>query len=141
VSPDADLAFKQFNELEVDVGDFDAMRRILGSLGFYPQQVYEKWRETLIIDHTAFCLDTLPFGDFLEIEGSKTDIIHFASRLDLDWSKRILATYLEIFDIIRTKQSLTFSDVTFSNFAAHPVAAGSYLHYLQVGHSTTQRLR
>lgn len=137
VSPHANPAFKEMSELEVDVEDFDAMRSILISIGFLPQQVYEKWRETLILNHTVFCLDTLPFGNFLEIEGSKTDITHFAGSLDLNWGKRILVTYLDIFDVIRSRESLDFSDVTFSNFAAHPVDVESYLHLLEAGMSTS----
>jgi adenylate cyclase, class 2 len=129
----ADPAFKELNEQEVGVEDFDAMHRILISLGFHPQQVYEKWRETLVLEDTAFCLDHLPFGDFLEIEGSKENITRFAGRLNLDWSRRILATYLEIFDLIRTREKLTFSDVTFSNFAAHPARVQPYLHLLVAG--------
>ena len=137
----ADPAFKQLLEMEVEIGDVDAMGHILMSLGFHPQQVYEKWREPLVLGHTVFCLDTLPFGDFLEIEGSKTDITHFAARLDLDWRTRILVTYLDIFSIIRTEQNLAFSDATFSNFAAHPVDLGSYLHVLQAGYSPGRGLR
>jgi adenylate cyclase, class 2 len=135
---DADPAFKQLSEQEVGVEDFDAMHRILISLGFHPQQVYEKWRETLRLEDTVFCLDSLPFGDFLEIEGSKKNITRFASRLNLDWSMRILATYLEMFDLIRARDGLTFSDVTFSNFAAHPARVHPYLHLLVAGHASAR---
>jgi adenylate cyclase class 2 len=57
---DPDPAFKQLIELEVEVADFDAMQRILASLGYHPEQVYEKWRETLTLDPPTFCLDALP---------------------------------------------------------------------------------
>jgi adenylate cyclase class 2 len=141
IPSNADPAFKQLLEVEVEVGDFDAMVCILGSLGFHPQQVYEKWRESLVLEHTVFCLDTLPFGDFLEIEGSKADIAHFADRLGLDWRRRILVTYLDVFDMIRTDQNLPFSDATFSNFAACPVDVGSYLHFLEAGPASGQGIR
>jgi adenylate cyclase class 2 len=130
---DADPAFKQFNELEVEVADFDAMQGILMSLGFNPEQVYEKWRETLVVDQTSFCLDTLPFGDFLEIEGSKDAITHFTSRLGLEWSRRILLNYLEIFDLIRHHHGLPFRDVTFDNFADAAIHLDAVLPLLQTG--------
>jgi adenylate cyclase class 2 len=133
VPVDADPAFKQLNELEVEIGDFDAMQRILMSLGFRPEQTYEKWRETLVVDQTCFCLDTLPFGDFLEIEGSKEAITHFSARLGLDWNRRILMNYLEIFDLIRARYKLPFRDVTFGNFAATTVYLDALLPNLETG--------
>lgn len=133
VPADADPAFKQLIELEVEVADFVAMQRILASLGYHPEQAYEKWRENLTLDRTTFCLDTLPFGDFLEIEGPKPAILAAAKRLDLDWDKRILLNYLEIFDVIRKRENLPFADVTFSNFAATAVHIEALLHLLEAG--------
>jgi adenylate cyclase class 2 len=130
---DADPAFKQLIELEVEVADFVAMQRILASLGYHPEQAYEKWRETLTLDRTTFCLDTLPFGDFLEIEGPKQAIVDAVKRLDFKWNKRILLNYLEIFEVIRSRENLPFADITFTNFAARPVHLGSLLHLLEAG--------
>jgi adenylate cyclase class 2 len=132
---DADPAFKQLIETETEVSDFDAMLRILAALGFHPEQVYEKWRETLVLDETTFCLDALPFGDFLEIEGSREAIMAFASRLGLDWPRRIVLNYLEIFDCLRKRHRLPFRDVTFENFAPQAVCIDSVLHVLQAGPS------
>jgi adenylate cyclase class 2 len=132
---DADPDFKQFNELEVEVSDFDAMQRMLISLGFRPAQTYEKWRETLVRDQTHFCLDTLPFGVFLEIEGSKEAITHFSARLGLDWNRRILMNYLEIFDLIRARYQLPFRDVTFGNFAVSAAYLEPLLPHLEIGPS------
>jgi adenylate cyclase class 2 len=128
---DADPAFKQLQELEVEVDDFDTMQRILMSLGFRPEQTYEKWRETLVVDQTSFCLDCLPFGDFLEIEGSKEAILHFTGRLGLEWSRRILLNYLEIFDLIRSRHNLAFRDATFGNFAGTPIPLQALLPLLE----------
>ncbi len=131
VPVDADPAFKQCNELEVEVDDFDTMQRILMSLGFRPEQTYEKWRETLVVDQTSFCLDSLPFGDFLEIEGSKDAILDFTGRLGLEWSRRILLNYLEIFDLIRNRHNLPFRDATFGNFAGTPIHLHAVLPMLE----------
>ena len=124
--------FKILKELEVEVSDFTTMKHILESLGFREEQVYEKWRETFLLNNTNLCLDTMPYGDFLEIEGQKQDIKELASRIGLKWQKRILFNYLEIFDIIRQKSNLPFYDVTFSNFINIRFDLAKYLDLLEV---------
>jgi len=122
-----DLNFKIFRELEVEVGDFDVMESILKSLGFCAEQVYEKWRETLIAEDTHFCLDTMPFGTFLEIEGNRENIPDMARRLGLKWEDRILFNYLKIFDVLKKQENLNFSDVTFENFKHISLDFSKYL--------------
>ena len=114
---DSDPQFKIHKELEVRVSDFDVMEQILVSLGFERRQVYEKWRESFLLDHTHLCIDQMPFGDYLEIEGSKTAIRQVASRLGLNWNRRIRLTYLDMFTLIRNRLKLPFADITFQNFA------------------------
>jgi adenylate cyclase class 2 len=120
-------------ELEVEVNDFDTMRRILEALGFHHEQVYEKWRETLVLDDTQFCLDSMPYGDFLEIEGPKQEINNFAVQLGLQWNQRILLNYLHIFEILQNKLNLDFSDITFDNFKHIKVDLTDYLELLVAG--------
>jgi len=114
--PEENPDFKIFRELETEVGNFETMAEILSGLGFHQEQIYEKWRETLRIENTLFCLDTLPFGNFIEIEGAGKDIRHYADRLDLPWPCRILKNYLRIFDLLKDRIGFSFSDVTFQNF-------------------------
>ncbi len=108
--------FKIFREMEVGVSDFQTMIAILEQLGFYPRQVYEKQRETYLFNHTELCLDTLPYGHFLEIEGGKDDIRKAAEIIGLSWEKRITANYMSLFATIQKQLSLPFNDVTFENF-------------------------
>ena len=89
-----DDQFKTLREVEVEVSDFDAMKNILESLGFHNEQVYEKWRETFVIRDAHLCLDTMPYGNFLEIEGPKKSIKEVASRIGLPWHQRILLNYI-----------------------------------------------
>lgn len=112
----ADTRFKINQEYEVIVNDFETMTRILDRLGFRRRQVYEKWRETFVLNNTLLCIDTMPFGNFLEIEGTREAIIRLAARLGFDWELRILANYLEIFALIKRRFNLPFNDVTFRNF-------------------------
>lgn len=109
--------FKVFEEIEVQVGDFEKTCALLRELGFQPVQRYEKYRETLIsADQTHFCLDTMPYGHFLEIEGRPEAIRTWTKHLQLNWDQRILSNYLSIFETIRQKAALEFSEVTFDNF-------------------------
>jgi adenylate cyclase class 2 len=113
---DADTEFKIFRELEVDISDSQTMIAILEQLGFYPRQVYEKQRETYLYKQTELCLDTLPYGNFLEIEGGKDDIRKAAEAIGLNWEKRITANYLSLFAALQKQLNLPFEDVTFENF-------------------------
>jgi adenylate cyclase class 2 len=131
--PEPDYQFKIMRELEVEVSDFDTMHSILEELGFHHEQVYEKWRETLVLEQTHFCLDTMPYGDFLEIEGRKQDIKNFTTQLGLRWDQRILINYLHIFEILQNNLNLNFSDVTFDHFKCIEMDLNDYLGLLVVG--------
>ena len=133
IPPAAGTEFKIFNELEVEVSEFETMNQILEKLGLHPEQIYEKWREALILDQTRFYLDAMPYGTFLEIEGSENDIRAYAARLGLSWHKRILLNYLEIFEIIRQQQGLKFTDLTFKNFESVRIDIEAFLGRLEAG--------
>ncbi len=124
----ADTQFKVHQELEVTVSDFGTMQAILETLGYHIAQRYEKRRETYTIGDTVLCLDTMPYGDFLEIEGEPDAIRKIAGQLGLDWSKRILSNYLAIFEDLRRQLGLSFTDVTFENFKDIPVDFTAFAH-------------
>ncbi|MDJ0985140.1 MAG: class IV adenylate cyclase [Desulfobacterales bacterium] len=129
--------FKIFNELEVEVSDFETLHQILVRVGLRAVQRYEKWRETLILGPTAFFLDTMPYGTFLEIEGPEDHIRQHAAQLDLKWHRRILLNYLEIFEFLKKKRQLAFGDVTFDNFQSDDLDVGAFLNQLEVGDAKT----
>jgi adenylate cyclase, class 2 len=131
--PEADSQFKVHRELEVEVSDFEMTRRILTALGFHEKQVYEKWRETLLIGTTVFCLDAMPYGNFLEIEGDRSDIRKYADRLGLEWNDRIIENYLGIFDLLKERMNLPFSDLTFDNFSRFPVDLSDHCEMFRAG--------
>jgi adenylate cyclase, class 2 len=118
--------FKILRELEVGVSDFETMDKILAALGFHQEQVYEKWRETILFNDVMLCLDTLPFGNFLEIEGSQSEIRAAADALGLEWDRRILSNYLEIFSFLKKEAGLGFNDITFKNFKNHSIQFQPY---------------
>lgn len=129
--PEKDDQFKTFREFEVEVSDLTAMQRILDRLGFHQVQIYEKWRETFLYNGTTLCLDTMPFGVFLEIEGQREDIKRNAAAIGLDWDKRITLNYLAIFDIIRQQLDLPYQDVTFDNFKNTQVDLEKYRYLIE----------
>jgi len=111
-----DADYKIFKELEVDVSDFATMGQILESLGYHREQIYEKWRDSYTLNAAACCIDEMPFGTFLEIEGSKKQIKALAAEIGMPWDQRITLTYFELFEILRSQLNLAFKDITFDNF-------------------------
>ena len=75
---------KQHLEYESEVGDPDAVRSILKMIGLRPVMVYEKKRKTYKFRGVEVVLDELPFGLFMEIEGSLTAITEAEMLLALD---------------------------------------------------------
>jgi adenylate cyclase class 2 len=112
--------YKVQRELEVTVSDFDTMKAIIEALGFCKEQVYEKWRETFRAGNAEICLDEMPFASFIEIEGTKTEIDAISETLGFKSSRVITANYLEIFEKIRDRFNLPFTDVTFDDFSRYP---------------------
>jgi len=123
--------FKIHTEYEVQVDNFDVMKKILEALGFHQEQVYEKKRETIFMQDTMLCIDRMPFGPFLEIEGSQKNIREMAHRLGLAWEDRILLNYIAIFDRLKQACNLPFSNITFKNFERFPVDVRAYRYLFE----------
>ncbi len=139
-SRENDSECKIYQELEVGVSDLETMTAILNALGYQGVQVYEKWRQTFKWGNVVICMDTMPYGDFLEIEGPQTSIQAAAKALDLSWGKRILGNYLAIFEILRKRNHLPFNDVTFDNFKQYPIDIKTYLPLFEAEHEKHQHL-
>jgi len=71
-------------EHESEIGSPDDIAEILDELGFTKQLVYEKRRETWKFRSVEVVLDELPFGLFMEIEGSITAIREAEMLLDVE---------------------------------------------------------
>lgn len=101
-------------ELEVVVQDLDTTRAILEALGFQVFILYEKYRTTYQLRDCEVVIDEMPFGNFTEIEGNSVEAIRaLAAALDLDWEKRITASYLQLFHHLQQKYSLNATNLTF----------------------------
>jgi len=130
---EVDSDFKVLKELEVAVSDFDTMQDILQALGFRQALVYEKYRETFTLGSTEICLDSMPFGNFLEIEGQKEDIRELARQLHMPWRRRILGNYRSMFTTLKQRLGLGFSDITFDNFRDVDVGIETFLPLFEAG--------
>lgn len=87
---------KVFEEIETGVGDFNAMRESLLAVGFVEVFGYEKIREKWRYGECVICLDTLPFGDFIEIEGTEEMVAACAGDLGLEDCKTSTETYYRL---------------------------------------------
>jgi adenylate cyclase class 2 len=59
----------------------------------------------------------MPYGNFAEIEGPDgASIRRAAEALGLDWEKRILDSYIMLFDRLKERLGLSFRDLSFENF-------------------------
>jgi adenylate cyclase class 2 len=87
---------KHQREDETRVDDPDAMESILEALGFLPALVYEKRRETWVLGKTEIVIDELPFGLFMEIEGTEQDILDLESKLAIKRLRSEFATYPQL---------------------------------------------
>lgn len=93
-------------EFETEVADLEVLETIFGHLGYRPALRYEKLRETWTVDDAHVCLDRLPFGRYLEIEGPGQTIPRVAGFLGLDMSEAQSATYHELYQAYLRAQGL-----------------------------------
>ena len=128
-----DREFKIREELEVEVADFPTTRKIMEKLGYTTVRIYEKWRETFELGSTHLCMDTLPYGDFLEIEGRAANIPALSEKLGFEWERRSLLNYHELFELVKTEHRLAFADITFSNFKGISVDMGKLRSRFEAG--------
>jgi len=75
---------KQQIEHESEISNADALSKILLELSLEPKLVYEKRRATWKLRSVEVLLDELPFGLFMEIEGSLTGIKEAEMLLDIE---------------------------------------------------------
>ncbi|MEF3696930.1 class IV adenylate cyclase [Desulfolutivibrio sp.] len=92
----APAGYKVRQELETRVEDFSAMEGILHGLGYAEALRYEKVRQAWMLGGLHVCLDRLPFGRFVELEGDPDDITAWAARLGLDPASARTATYHDL---------------------------------------------
>jgi adenylate cyclase, class 2 len=88
--------FKNRVEIEVEVGNAETMKDLLGSLGFHPRIVFEKRRESWRFKGCSVELDDVAtLGLFVEVEGPDEGSIRAVlSLLGLDATASIRTSYV-----------------------------------------------
>ena len=101
-------------ELETTIGDLETAQRVLEALGYVQILIYEKYRATYEINGCHIMLDELPYGNFVEIEGSDVSSIRkMALHIGLDIESAVGAGYARIFENYNSKYGFPPSDLTF----------------------------
>lgn len=108
-------------EFELEIDDFHIARSFLEALGYHVIFTYEKYREIHTLDQAKVMLDELPFGFFNEVEGPSLEVIRQKVEiLGLDWEQRIKHSYSDLFEILRQRLNLPFSNADFVSFQEWP---------------------
>jgi adenylate cyclase class 2 len=121
---DASSGVADRQEIETGVEDLETTRRILEALGYRVSVSYEKYRTTYRLQDAEVVLDELPFGKFVEIEAPGAETIRQAAEmLGLDWEARCSASYLELYNRLKSNcgidtVNLTFDDLEGMTFEA-----------------------
>jgi adenylate cyclase class 2 len=105
--------FKEREEIELEISDPKEMEMILENLGFTKKWVMEKYREKWQWGSAEIVIDKLPFGNFIEIEGSKKAIQKTAKILGLDLKKGITTTYWGLWEDYRKKRGIKEENIIF----------------------------
>ena len=79
-----DADFKHKIEFETEVSDVVAMESIIEKLGYKLSVIYEKHRKTWHFDEVEVVLDELPFGLYMEIEGTMEEITAAEKLLEIE---------------------------------------------------------
>jgi adenylate cyclase class 2 len=106
-------------EIEFIVEDFERAEQFIKALGYQQSAFYEKYRTTYELDGHHIMLDELPYGDFVEIEGSEVDSIRtVAHKLNLRWEAAIEASYLALFERVAKSRGIDKDRLAFELFGA-----------------------
>ncbi len=89
----SDTGTKRKMEYETTVSDVAATEKIIERLGYKLSAVYEKRRKYWRLDDVEVVLDELPFGLFMEIEGSEAAIDAAEEKLGLTAREREPRSY------------------------------------------------
>lgn len=89
-------SFKVREELETQVRDPKALRKILKALGLRETFSYRKHRTVLRKNRLTIAIDETPVGDFVELEGERHEITRFARALGFTRADFITSSYAEM---------------------------------------------
>lgn len=89
-------SFKVREEFESEIKNFRHFKKILQKLGLRPAFEYRKRRMLLRKDRVKICLDETEVGNFIELEGRRSDIVKLAARLGFSRKDFIKLDYVQM---------------------------------------------
>jgi len=98
VRPKKKTNYFERKEYSIEIDNEKNGIQVLKLLGFDRTRRFTKKRQEWIFPKIKVCLDTLYFGKFLEIEGSKKEIEKMIKRLGFGKRERITKAYLRLED-------------------------------------------
>ena len=105
--------FKEAEETNLEVSNFDGMKQIIEKLGFPVFWIYEKKKTNYLLGRTKITIDRLPFATYMEIEGSRNEIRKAIKKLGLDPSKGITETYFDLYEKHCKEKGIGMGNLTF----------------------------
>ncbi len=94
-------------EFEIESNKVGSIRSMFGALGYCIEHIFEKRRYNLeSINNCDFVVDELPFGYFIELEGSEDDIEKSIKELALENNERINGAYLKLWEKHKKENNL-----------------------------------
>ena len=95
-------------EFEIESSKADSARLMFKVLGYCIEHIFEKKRYNLeAINNCNFVADELPFGYFLELEGTEEDIEKSIKEIGLDDYEKINGAYLKLWEKYKKENNLT----------------------------------
>jgi len=105
--------FREREEIEFEISNPKEMEIILESLGFLRKRVMEKYREKWLFKNAEIVIDKLPMGNYIEIEGTKNEILKTARILNLNFKESIADTYWDLWKYYREKHHIKNENIVF----------------------------
>jgi predicted adenylyl cyclase CyaB len=103
-------------ELEIPIEDIQLATRILESIGFKIDQIYEKYRAIYSYKSILIMIDNLPIGNFVEFEGENPVMIKsIVQELGINWNRNIQFGYLQIYQQLCNKMGIKAGNLVFED--------------------------
>ncbi|MEA2097591.1 MAG: class IV adenylate cyclase [Patescibacteria group bacterium] len=100
-------------ETEFEIEDIDKMIYIFKKIGFDYIKIMEKFRINLNYKNAILSIDELPFGFFLEIEGTENQINTISDKLNYSTKDKIIETYWDLFENYKKKKNIKSKNIIF----------------------------
>jgi adenylate cyclase, class 2 len=107
-----DSQYKVRTEIETSIDDSEQMIEMLKYMGFIISFVYQKKRMHFTKDDIEITIDKLPFGNYIEIEATKNQIVNLSKELNLEMTEISNMSYLALYYKVCWEQNIQPSSVT-----------------------------